>query len=103
MTNEVDWRRYDEGYWGIGLTSQGPAWREYRIDNPSGSMTCRSMLMRYELAMLYTLAKEHYTGQGAIVDAGPLTGLTTNAFAKGILANPNVQGRSRRIFAFDLL
>ena len=99
---EFNWRKYDESYWGIQLASEGPAWREYRIDNPSGSVTCRSMVMRYELAMLYALARDHYSGEGAIVDGGPLTGLTTNALARGWLANPDFKSRARRIHAFDL-
>lgn len=60
------------------------------------------MLMRYEFAMLFALARHNYLGEGAIVDGGPLTGITSNALARGILANPNVKGRKRRIFAFDL-
>ncbi len=100
--SEVDWRAYLDTYWGVRLTSETPEWREYRIDNPSGSIVCRSMLMRYELAMLYALARNHYTGSGAIVDAGPLTGLTTNSLAKGVLSNPAIADRTRRIFAFDL-
>lgn len=98
----VDWRRYLDAYWGVQLKSEAPAWREYQLDNPSGSLLCRSMLMRYELAMLYTLAKHHFSGAGAIVDAGPLTGLTTNALARGLLANPNIKEMKRSIFVFDL-
>lgn len=102
MSGEIAWRQYLSSDWGIRLTSEAPTWREYLIQNPSGSLVCRSMLMRYELALLYTLAKHHYQGIGAIVDAGPLTGLTTNSLAKGILSNPNLGDRRHRIFAFDL-
>ncbi len=102
MAGEVAWRQYLDAYWGIQLTAEAPSWREYRIDNPSGPIICRSMLMRYEIAMLFALARDHYLGDGAIVDGGPLTGITSNAFARGILANPTVTDRRRRIFAFDL-
>ena len=102
MVGEVSWRQYLNAYWGIQLTDEAPNWREYRIRNPSGSISCRSMLMRYEFAMLFALARHNYLGEGAIVDGGPLTGITSNALARGILANPNVKGRKRRIFAFDL-
>ncbi len=95
----VDWRRYLDAYWGVQLVDEAPAWREYRIDNPSGSLICRSMLMRYEFAMLYALAKDHYRGEGAIVDAGPLTGITSNVLARGVLATRrcwSVTGASSR-------
>jgi hypothetical protein len=98
----VDWRRYLESYWGVQLVDEAPSWREYRLDNPSGSIVCRSMLMKYELAMLYALARDHFSGKGVIVDAGPLTGLTTNALARGILHGAKVERGRRRIFAFDL-
>jgi hypothetical protein len=98
----VDWRHNLDANWGIRLIAEWSTWREYRIDNPSASLTCRSMLMRYEMAILYTLAREHYSGIGAIVDAGPLTGVTTNAFAKGVLSNPLIAERARRIYTFDL-
>jgi len=52
--------------------------------------------------MLFALARHHYSDSGVIVDGGPLTGITSNAFARGILANPSIKGRRRRIFAFDL-
>lgn len=98
----VDWRSYLDADWGVTLVDEAPAWREYRLDNPSGPLVCRSMLMRYEFAMLYALAKDHYRGEGAIVDAGPLTGISSNVLARGLLANPRVPDRKRRIFAFDL-
>lgn len=98
-----DWRRYDGSYWGVELVAQDVDWREYRIDNPSGAVTCRSMLMRYELAMLYALARDHFGGRGAIVDAGALTGVTTNSLVKGLLTNPALPRRPKAmIFAFDL-
>jgi hypothetical protein len=102
MSAEIAWRQYIDSDWGIRLTSEAPEWREYRIENPSGSLVCRSMLMRYELAILYAIAKHNYRGIGAIVDAGPLTGVTTNSLAKGILSNPDLSGGRQRIFAFDL-
>ena len=101
-TSTVNWRQFVGGDWGIALKDEAPGWREYLIENPSGSVVCRSMLMRYELAMLYALARLNYTGAGAIIDAGPLTGLTTNALVKGLLANPLAQDNKRRVFAFDL-
>ena len=72
MAGEVAWRQYLDAYWGIQLTAEAPSWREYRIDNPSGPITCRSMLMRYEFAMLFALARDHYLGDGAIVDGWPI-------------------------------
>ena len=96
------WRPLLDTRWGIEPSGDAPTWREYRIHNPSGTVTARSMLMRYEIAILHALARNYYTGKGAIVDGGPLLGITTNAFVKGILANRAISNKSKRIFSFDL-
>ena len=62
------------------------SWQEYSVDG----VICRSMLMPYELSLLYALAKDYWHGEGAIVDTGCLYGLTTRMFADGILKNPHV-------------
>ncbi len=101
--NTFVWRHYVDSDWGITPIAEDVTWREYRIRNPSGTtLVARSMLMRYEIAMLYALARDYYMGAGAIVDGGPLIGITTNALAKGILANPARFDRTRRIYSFDL-
>ena len=41
------------------------------------------MLTEFELAYLHYLARERYTGSGAIIDLGPYRGLTTYALAAG--------------------
>ena len=38
----------------------------YRLSNPSRPVTIRSMLTAYELALLYSLAKDYYTGTGRL-------------------------------------
>jgi hypothetical protein len=97
------WRHYLDFAWGIEPIAEDVTWREYRIRNPSGAkLIARSMLMRYEIAMLYAVARDYYTGAGAIVDAGPLIGITTNALAKGVVANPAGFDTRRRIYSFDL-
>ena len=60
------------------------------------------MLTIQELALLYHIARDHYTGEGEIVDGGPLLGIGTNAMAKGLLANRGVSNKTKRIFSFDL-
>ena len=40
------------------------------------------MLTAYELALLYALARDVYTGADEIIDAGPLLGLSTFALAR---------------------
>lgn len=99
---EFVWRPLLDTKWGIDPVGDAPAWREYEIHNPSGTITARSMLMRYEIAMLHALARDYYTGRGAIVDGGPLLGITTNALVKGILANPAVAAKPKAVFSFDL-
>jgi hypothetical protein len=77
-------------------------WQYFRIPNPSGPVTVRSMLSPYELALLRAVAQENYRGWGEIVDAGPLLGAGTNMLAKGLAANSQVANKSKRIFSFDL-
>lgn len=100
--NEFVWRPLLDSKWGIDPVGDAPTWREYHIHNPSGTVSARSMLMRYEIAILHALARDYYTGVGAIVDGGPLLGITTNALAKGLLGNSAVTQKSKRIFSFDL-
>ncbi len=102
VVQKLLWRHLLDSNWGIEPVLDTPAWREFRVHNPSGSVSIRSMLTRYEIAILYSLAKDYYTGAGAIVDGGPLLGLTTNALAKGVLDNPAVSDKCKRIFSFDL-
>lgn len=83
----------------IGLRS--PRYQEYVVSNPSGEQTVRSMLSVFELSLLYGLARR-YTGEGEILDLGPLMGLTTNVLARGLLHNPRSISKRGRIWSYDL-
>ena len=85
----------------LGMSSERPF---IHVNNPSGRTKIRSMLSLYEAALLYMLGKEYYSGQGEILDLGPLVGLSTNAFARGLHANTRLdrEKRARRIHSFDL-
>jgi hypothetical protein len=58
------------------------------------------MLSSLELAYLHFLAKDCFSGAGAIVDLGPYCGVGTLAMASGLAKNP--VGRLGRIYSFDL-
>jgi len=60
------------------------------------------MLSAYELALLYALAKDWYTGAGEMIDGGPLLGLSTYAMARGLAENQRPVSTRRRIYSFDL-
>jgi hypothetical protein len=62
------------------------------------------MLSPYELSLLFALAKDHWTGEGEIVDLGCLYGLTTRCFADGVRMNETVSSadKKRRVYAYDL-
>lgn len=64
----------------------------------------QSMLSPFELTLLYALAKDYYTGRGAIVDLGPYFGLSTRALAHGLRSNLRVPSseKRKRIHSFDL-
>jgi hypothetical protein len=83
----------------IGINS--PAFQEYVVHNPSGTQQVRSMLSVYEISLLYALARD-YSGEGQILDLGPLMGLTTNALARGLIHNTREIHKRKRIFSYDL-
>lgn len=80
------------------------AFQTYHVPTAAGSLTIKSMLSSVELALLYALAKDHWSGEGEIVDLGCLYGLTTRCFAEGLMANSRVPDtlKVRRIYAYDL-
>ena len=80
---------------------QSPEFQVYDVVNPSGVQRVRSMLTSYELTLLYAFAR-NYTGEGEILDLGPLTGVTTNQFARGLLHNKRDISKYKRIYSFDL-
>lgn len=80
------------------------AHQSYQLTSPNSSVKMRSMLTRYELGLLYGLARNHYSGRGAIIDAGPLMGATTFSLARGLADNNRVDEDKKRnaIYSFDL-
>jgi hypothetical protein len=99
------WERYDQ--WrtpgsNYGITNV--SYQKYEITNPSGLRCASSMLTTYELALLYALAKDYWSGHGCIIDTGSLNGLSVNALAKGLQDNPGYlkNKRDKIIYAFDL-
>ena len=61
-----------------------------------------TMLSAQELELLYTLARDHYTGRGEIVDGGAFLGGSTLALATGLRDNPTVTDRAGRVHSYDL-
>ena len=49
----------------------------------------RTMLSAQELELLYTLARDQYTGQGEIIDGGAFLGGSTLALATGLRGERN--------------
>lgn len=56
-------------------------------DLPHDLRTAISMISVEEKAFLYGLARDHFTGQGAIVDAGIFLGASTRCFFAGLQDN----------------
>ena len=55
-----------------------------------------SMMSADEKKLLYGLAKDHYLGEGIIVDAGIFLGASTRCFAAGLRVNPMLQAAKQR-------
>lgn len=102
MTSSPPWRKHlNPGLDAIpGI--RAIEFQHYVISSEKGPIECRSMLTLMELALLYHLTAQEYTGEGQIVDLGPLLGVGTNAMARGLAANPRKIGKQKRIFSFDL-
>lgn len=103
IADSASWKQYvpefnPESLIGISC----PRFQKYIVHNQSGPVACNSMLTMYEIAVLYMLAKDYYSGKGEIVDCGPLFGVSTHAFARGLLQNNSVINKNKRINAFDL-
>ena len=76
----------------------------YQIKTPDGVKMVKSMLASAELALLFALAKDYWTGDGEIVDLGCLYGLTTRCLAAGVAQNDRVPEHAKRgrVHAYDL-
>ena len=96
----LNWREYTN-HPDIGMTTTS-VFQSFAVETSRGPMTVRSMLSAFELALLYALAKDWYTGAGEIVDGGPLLGLSTYALAHGLAVNARPVSTRRRIYSFDL-
>lgn len=59
-----------------------PERQMYSIEN--GRIVVKSMLCEFEVALLYTLAKNYFKNAGHIIDAGCLYGISTHCFARGL-------------------
>jgi hypothetical protein len=79
---DVPWRNLDADSWTV---------------NPAPSMITRD-----EFLYLHWLARCRFTGQGEIVDGGPLLGGSTVALSTGLRLNPVVANTRKRIHSFDL-
>jgi len=79
-------------------------WQTYKFVSCGGERISRSMLSIYELALLYSLARHFYKGRGMIIDAGPLLGASTFAFARGLADNSGIDDfqRRARIYSYDI-
>jgi hypothetical protein len=81
-----------------GISIQGP-----KVFGIEGQQTAlKSMLEPYEIALLYVLAKDYYSGSGYIVDAGCLFGISTFVLAAGIRQNAHCAKIDLPIQSFDL-
>jgi predicted O-methyltransferase YrrM len=69
---------------------------------PSEITQVKTMLSAQELELLYTLARDRYTGRGEIVDGGAFLGGSTLALACGLRDNPSIADKRRRIHSYDL-
>ncbi|MEM6756420.1 MAG: tetratricopeptide repeat protein [Planctomycetota bacterium] len=70
------------------------------VEVPEAIYDTPGMIFPGERTLLYRLAKEHYTGQGAIVDAGMFMGASTVCFGHGLRNNPRAAEIAEQAKAF---
>src|SRR5688572_29212469 len=71
---------------------------------PAAVLDHPSMMSLEEKSLLYLLARDLYTGEGSIVDAGLFMGASTVAFASGLRENRHArrQQASKPIQSYDI-
>jgi hypothetical protein len=84
----------------IGIRT--PSHQNYVMPTSRDDVHARSMLTMDEIALLYALARDHYRGEGKIVDLGPLLGVGTYAMARGLGQNRHVRDTRSAIYSYDL-
>lgn len=70
--------------------------------NEKAVVATPTMLTPQEQMLLYLLAKEYYSGEGAIFDAGICLGGCTESFARGLAARATLPSVSPIIHAYEL-
>jgi hypothetical protein len=65
------------------------------------SVEVKSMLHEFEVALLHSLARNHWTGAGDILDLGPVNGLSTHALSSG-MRTAKVGTNNRKIYSYDI-
>jgi len=75
--------------------------RPWLTDSPPLHHPPVGMLGRRESMLFYHLAKDVYTGQGTIIDAGSFLGKSAWFLAQGLRANPGFDSERDRIHCFD--
>lgn len=72
-----------------------------RINLPDSLAGADAMLYPEERKLLYYSARDYYTGEGEIVDAGSFLGGSAICLSEGLRANPRVTNKAKRIHSFD--
>lgn len=85
------------------IAESGIRQRDQKVFEINGNQTAlKSMLEPSEIALLHVLARDFYQGQGHIIDAGCLFGISTHALASGIRQNVDLDPPELPIQSFDL-
>lgn len=85
----------------MSILKNGP-WQELRPYRAAISIPAHlTMLTDEEVCYLHWLARDHYRGEGEIIDAGCLLGASTVAFASGLENNPHIVDTRQRIHSYD--
>lgn len=75
--------------------------RPWLADAPATATSGPGLLSEGECALLYTLARDYYSGEGSIVDLGCFLGRSTAALAYGLRDNPKVSPKPGVIYSYD--
>lgn len=67
----------------------------------SAAIGLKGMLGAQESLLFYHLARDFFTGRGAVVDAGSFLGKSASLFAAGLTANRSVADDVKKVHCFD--
>jgi hypothetical protein len=83
------------------IINESTPWKDPKKSVPTGIFRFPGETNKEERLLYYWICNELYRGVGEIVEIGALLGASSTSLALGVLDNPRVANKERRIHVFD--